>query len=1097
MSNSKRPKSSAEKWKNPELGKARLNFSSILREETSVTFLERFTQRLTNLLVKTYGEKETNRIIDFIKKGKITIGSPETFLFKYAPLNDNSISLYNSSYDLDDFFFNALATFRKRAEEGETDIILREFFLVLIDIFSKDNKLPKDKLIFYVRYTILSLSNITHPSPFTIQLLHPKMIDSIKDYIGLELQDYNNLYILLFAHLKELTQHNALTKKEAYFPKMEIVYPVHKDVRRAQGRYLSSLFKIKIDALKPHIKNLVSLSEKTPELEMMLENLSQKAGYKNFDIETARLELARIEKEEPLITYPFARELYKGVNAFDKYLSVFKDKRIRKTYIATENYKKTFEPYGTNIIVNCTKESRARIEEYLDAAKNLALVRDYSLRGFKENNIKNKVIKTAHKITLTGVTEITKEFLHFIRLKISQIKSVSNSNFIYEIKFDPDVAKKHYKDIKSGYIRVISDIHADINKERNYSFNFGNDFVINCGDTAGDALTSREWNKTHIQKGVVIVGNHLGYSPSHPELNSMKYVESNYEMYGHSTHVKNTKNEQIYEMGVLLTGENGPRIMSNSETEYEGIKILGTTLYTDFALYGENHIEESMEIAKKGMNDFKYITVIGHREYKQNKDGTWEKLLKSRSNSQIRLFTPQDHAYYFNFSLAFLKEKVLEYKNKPIIIATHYAPSPYSISPQYAGNPLNPAFASNLNQFILENPNIRLWCHGHCIDDKTEVLTKTGWKTYKEINQKDIILNLNTYTNKIEEDRINAIVSKNYTGDVYHFQSKGSDIRVTDEHDMLTIHRKTKKITKVKAKDLYNKKQKFLIRAALQDKGGISLSDNLLRLLVWISADGNKPHKTTNLIRFRLYKQRKINRLEALLNDLKISYRKYQYENANGCSINFELPLELQEYSFKPIDFRITSCNRHQCKILLEEYANTDGVHNSNTIIIFTSKKSEADNIQLMCITNRYSCSITERTNHGFKLKSGKDKVCYTLNISEKPYRCIDNPHKTTKVEFVNNEHFWCLNTNNGTLIIRRNGKVNITGNCHSSFDYILGETRVVCEPFGYFNENNMERYLPSNYGKRILIKDIKSRRSWRKICASSIKCGRIKCYDN
>ena len=166
-------------------------------------------------------------------------------------------------------------------------------------------------------------------------------------------------------------------------------------------------------------------------------------------------------------------------------------------------------------------------------------------------------------------------------------------------------------------------------------------------------------------------------------------------------------------------------ILSNSETEYEGIKILGTTLYTDFNLYGEEHREECMAYAQKYMNDFKYITVIGHREYKQNKDGSWEKLLKKRSDSQIRLFTPQDHAYYFNFSLGFLKQKVQEYKNKPIIIVTHHAPSPYCIGHKYKGNMLNPAFASNLNQFIVENPQIRLWCHGHCHSSFDFILGET------------------------------------------------------------------------------------------------------------------------------------------------------------------------------------------------------------------------------------------------------------------------------------------------------------------------------------------------------------------------------------
>ena len=153
--------------------------------------------------------------------------------------------------------------------------------------------------------------------------------------------------------------------------------------------------------------------------------------------------------------------------------------------------------------------------------------------------------------------------------------------------------------------------------------------------------------------------------------------------------------------------------MSNSVKEFEGVIILGTTLYTDFALYGEEHIEEAMQYAKSHMNDFRYVTVPGHREYTRNSDGTWDVKKLPKGTGEVRLFTPEDHAYYFHFSYNFLKEQVKEYRNKPIIVVTHHAPTPYAISPEYTGSMLNPAFASNLNEFIISNPQIRLWCFGH------------------------------------------------------------------------------------------------------------------------------------------------------------------------------------------------------------------------------------------------------------------------------------------------------------------------------------------------------------------------------------------------
>ena len=67
-------------------------------------------------------------------------------------------------------------------------------------------------------------------------------------------------------------------------------------------------------------------------------------------------------------------------------------------------------------------------------------------------------------------------------------------------------------------------------------------------------------------------------------------------------------------------------------------------------------------------------------------------------------------------------------------------------------------------------------------------------------------------------------------------------------------------------------------------------------------------------------------------------------------------------------------------------------------------------------------------------------------------------------------------------------------GHCHAPCDYILGETRIICEPFGYYNENNYD--LPYNYGKRIKISDITCGESWKSILKKEIESGQIPVYE-
>ena len=1045
-----------------------LNYGEILRGETSKIFFERFLKVLTEKLEKFFGEYESKRILEAFGTGRINIIGLENFLHPDFEVNDKSLEIYRSCNSADEFFYKGLMYLKKQAETGNSHIVVREFILALMDMTKKSKyNISQEEIGTYIKTLFCFLSGTNCESPFYIQILDVRFQKLVHSKLSLSFVKYGEFMYEFFKVYKEL---HSQVKDVSTLPKVEIIYPVYPDVRNNQLQYLQKVFSIRKFHLNSIVGNIQDMSENSVKLNTVLDKLSQESG-KEVNKESILLELQRIKELNPYNLYPSSVEFNEKFHFFKIPRSTISLKSINKYCMNQELMELGFGECYSNIEIDCEGLDRDSIVYFIDVAKNLTLTRVYSRN---EGNL-----DANYRITLTNVDDLSHEFIEFIKKKMKQLKSSTNRNFFIDVKYKHETITQKFDKTKDPYIRVISDIHADYNRNQ-YSYNFGEDFVINCGDTAGEARTCIRWSNDHMRHGVLVAGNHLGYGKCYPDLDKMD--------------IKNTKGKNINIIAANFTGSNSPiMFLSNTETEYEGVVILGTTLFTNFALYGEEHIEEAMSYAKKNMNDFKLITSPGNKSYIKQEDGYWFKDWKPGGTGGVRLFTPQDHAYYFEFSYEFLKKKVEKHKDKPIIIVTHHAPSPYSISQEYAGSMLNPAFASNLNEFIINNPQIRLWCHGHCIDDETEVLTTSGWKTFKNIKQSDILLNLNTLTTTIEEDTINAIISKNYSGEVYHFHSKGTDLRVTDEHDMLTIYRKTKKITKIKAKDLYNKKQKFLVRAGLRGNKGLNLSDNLLRLLVWISADGNRPNPNTNLIRFGLYKERKIERLKFILDELKIPFKKYVRKDGSQ-SINFYLPSELQDYSFKPIDSRITHCDKHQCRVILEEYAHTDGYKPYNSYTIYTSKKAEADSIQLMCITNEYGCSISTRINHGFKLKSGGDKVSYELNIVDNPYRCLDNPHRTVTVETVSNEHFWCLNTNNGTLIVRRNGKVNITGNCHNRSDYILGQTRVVCDPFGYNNENNAD--LPYNYGTRIRVADIKSKKPWTDICSEEIKFGLVKVYE-
>ena len=229
-------------------------------------------------------------------------------------------------------------------------------------------------------------------------------------------------------------------------------------------------------------------------------------------------------------------------------------------------------------------------------------------------------------------------------------------------------------------IRVMSDLHVDVNCTTDFGFikKLNNcDLNIIAGDIAGDHVIEKNFLDTlHTEKPIVCVaGNHLGY-------NSERFKEQ-----------EKTKDFMIK---TLQQNFKGP--ICYLENEYITVQnkiIFGGVMYSNFNLYGNTTLYKSY--AERGMNDFVYV--------------------KTKDKDSYRTITPDDYVRSFNKFLASLDDTI-SHTEGDIIVVTHFAPSQKSISEKYNGmwRSLNPAYASNLETFIKDNPRIKLWVHGHMHD---------------------------------------------------------------------------------------------------------------------------------------------------------------------------------------------------------------------------------------------------------------------------------------------------------------------------------------------------------------------------------------------
>lgn len=123
-----------------------------------------------------------------------------------------------------------------------------------------------------------------------------------------------------------------------------------------------------------------------------------------------------------------------------------------------------------------------------------------------------------------------------------------------------------------------------------------------------------------------------------------------------------------------------------------GVRFLGTTLWTDFAVYGDE--DRVMEVARVMINDYIAIDSSGQRDLQ-----------------------PDDVLAWHRQSRQWLEKELREARNEemPVVVITHHGPAPESIPACFQGDRLTGAFCSDLRE-LMHQYAPQVWVHGHTHD---------------------------------------------------------------------------------------------------------------------------------------------------------------------------------------------------------------------------------------------------------------------------------------------------------------------------------------------------------------------------------------------
>jgi len=163
-------------------------------------------------------------------------------------------------------------------------------------------------------------------------------------------------------------------------------------------------------------------------------------------------------------------------------------------------------------------------------------------------------------------------------------------------------------------------------------------------------------------------------------------------------------------------------LLENECRELDGVLFVGATLWTDM----NRGDELTLFHMKSMMNDYRQITMFNEAK------SAYHRLQPER--------TMADHHRSRDYIRQILEENRANGRRLPVVVMTHHAPSKASTKPRYLNDTImNGGYSSDLSELILDNPEIKVWTHGHTHDQFDYMIGSTrimcnprGYKGYEE-----------------------------------------------------------------------------------------------------------------------------------------------------------------------------------------------------------------------------------------------------------------------------------------------------------------------------------------------------------------------------
>lgn len=365
--------------------------------------------------------------------------------------------------------------------------------------------------------------------------------------------------------------------------------------------------------------------------------------------------------------------------------------------------------------------------------------------------------------------------------------------------------------------------------------------------------------------------------------------------------------------------------------------------------------------------------------------------------------------------------------------------------------------------------------HEQCLDAETQILTQRGFVGPDELQDSDLVAGFDRETEAISWQPILSRVDRPLApGErMFGLQSPTVDLRVTGGHRMVYRRAHGRKQQSwgpwliKEASELSKATQSYRIPVAgIQAAQGVPLSDNEIRLIGWYLTDGSFNRVSRQLTICQSEASPFNDAIRSCLDGCGMHYTIDRTEAGTGSQFNrrsallrYNVPklgpknsvenggqvrdqgwARLEPYLDKSFSPLLEDLDARQLELLLEAINQGDGWkyqpsgYQNLTYHIGTGNKEFAERLQSLCVRRGWRANLSER----YPLPGSK--LHYTLHLRKQSFRAVGGAARNDRaslaeVPHTSGERVWCVENALGTLVIRRNGKVAVVGNCQGRLD--------------------------------------------------------------